>query len=1008
MLRVRGPLLLACLLSCTTTDAQQYDLRTLSLEEGLPSATVNALCEDADGFLWVGTAQGAARSEGLRFESFGRLQGLPDDQATALAASRDGDVYIGCANGAVAKWAGGSMRTIAPADAHAGAVRSLVAGLGEAWWADALGIVRWRLKGVQRYGVAQGLPNTPVRVLIRDSHWRMMAGTDSGVFVLRGEQWEAATMNGELPDLHVTALHADSSGVLVGTNSGYLELDTAMRPLPLHQRFAGTYPVALPDARILAILRSRNGDLWFGTPSGLVQLSRTGGYPSLRVMTEANGLGHPLVRTLIQDRSGAIWAGTAFGGVSKFTSDAFIHFTDRDGLRSRTVSAIHRTADGLLWLGTAGGGLGCWNGTTLRVFGKEDGLDDAFVLALGEDAQGSLLVGTGAHGLYRSVGDRFEHVAASRGMNARRVLRIRLDDEGRCWICTDQGLYVDPGDGTFARIEGQEYSTSDAVTNGDTLWASTTNGAYLLPTRMLPWKLRPLAQVPAVHLTSIVRDRAGNLWMGSEGHGLLRLHNGHLDSVTVEAGLATNAVEQVLLDAQENIWLGTRRGIDLLELDVLQEQIIDIQHYGADEGFIGIECFRNAALLDTDSALWFGTVRGATRYDPRRVLDDALEPLVHLTDLRLFYEKPDWKPWCSGTDRRGLPTKLALPHDQNHLTFAFTGISLAYPEKVRYRYMLEGHDPDWSPITATDRVTYSNMPSGDYTFKVMARNASGVWTEQPVSYAFTIAPPFWATTPFRVGGGSALLLGFFGFVRLRTRRLRLERERLERIVHQRTSELAVEKERSEELLRNILPAATARELKDKGHADAHRYDQCTVLFSDFKGFTTFSSKMDSDTLVAELHHFFGLFDKLCDEHGVEKIKTIGDAYMCAAGIPSPSPTHALDAVRMAFAMAKAVARSNAERRSRGAQEWPIRIGLHSGPVVAGVVGTRKFAYDIWGDTVNLASRMEANSEAGRINISGPVYAQVMDHIEAQPRGPIKVKGKGEVQMYFALRLKERA
>ena len=138
---------------------------------------------------------------------------------------------------------------------------------------------------------------------------------------------------------------------------------------------------------------------------------------------------------------------------------------------------------------------------------------------------------------------------------------------------------------------------------------------------------------------------------------------------------------------------------------------------------------------------------------------------------------------------------------------------------------------------------------------------------------------FWATTPFRVGGGSALLLGFFGFVRLRTRRLRLERERLERIVRQRTSELAVEKERSEELLRNILPAATARELKDKGHADAHRYEQCTVLFSDFKGFTTFSSKMDSDTLVAELHHFFGLFDKLCDEHGVEKIKTIGDAYM---------------------------------------------------------------------------------------------------------------------------------
>jgi adenylate cyclase len=178
-----------------------------------------------------------------------------------------------------------------------------------------------------------------------------------------------------------------------------------------------------------------------------------------------------------------------------------------------------------------------------------------------------------------------------------------------------------------------------------------------------------------------------------------------------------------------------------------------------------------------------------------------------------------------------------------------------------------------------------------------------------------------------------------------------------------------------------------------------------VLFSDFKGFTNFSSRMDSDTLVAELDHYFRLFDQLCEEHGIEKIKTIGDAYMCAAGIPEPSATHALNAVLMALGMLRAVARSNAERESKGLQTWPVRIGLHSGPVVAGVVGQKKFAYDIWGDTVNLASRMESNGEAGHLNISGPVYAQVMDYVETVPRGPIQVKGKGQVQMYFVLRLK---
>jgi hypothetical protein len=127
--------------------------------------------------------------------------------------------------------------------------------------------------------------------------------------------------------------------------------------------------------------------------------------------------------------------------------------------------------------------------------------------------------------------------------------------------------------------------------------------------------------------------------------------------------------------------------------------------------------------------------------------------------------------------------------------------------------------------------------------------------------------------------------------------------------------------------------------------------------------------------------------------------------MCAAGLPQPNAAHALDAILMAFGMIEAVERSNAERRAKGIQEWPVRIGLHSGPLVAGVVGTRKFAYDIWGDTVNLASRMESNGEAGMVNISGPLFAQVMEYTEVRPRGPIMVKGKGEVQMYFALRLK---
>ncbi len=982
--------------------AQQYNLRTYSLEQGLPSSSVNALCEDADGYLWIGTAQGAARSDGLRFEGYTRQQGLPHDQVTALAAAPDGSVWMGFGNGALGRWQRGAISVV-----HEGpgpAVRAVMAAGDAIWWATSgNGVWQWRDDRPFQHGPSNGLASLNALALASDGRGRPVCGTDSGLFVLDGGQWRPVARYA-LPHRRVQALFADDDGLVVATANGFLELDTALSTLAPELRFTGSFPLSLPESDLQAALRTHDGDLWFGTPGGLLHLSRAGGFPTITAMREANGLGHDLVRCLMQDRSGAVWIGTGFGGLSKFTNDAFLHFTDRDGLGSRTVSAVHRTPDGRLWLGTAGGGLSSWDGRGLRHYGASEGLPDAFVIALGEDVEGFLLAGTASNGLWRYDERRFHRISA--GIEGQRVFAIHLDGEGRNWVGTERGLHVNPGDGRFARVIGCDLPVASMASSGDTLWAATADGLYALNTRRMPWIMQPVQRLPRVSMTCIARDTPGNLWIGTEAHGLYRLQGSRADSIQPADGLASSAVEQVLLDGVENVWLGTRRGIHMLELDAMQERVLRIHSYGTDDGFIGAECFRNACLFDSDSSLWFGTVRGATRHLPQRIAPDEREPRIHLTDLRLFFEKPDWSAWSKGIDRNGLPMGLQLPHDRNHLTFGFTGISLAFPERVRYRYILEGHDPDWSPITATDRVTYSNIPPGEYTFKVMARNATGVWTEEPVAFAFRIEPPLWQTNGFRAAGGAALLLGFLGFVRLRERRLRRDRERLERTVQQRTRELAVEKDRSEELLRNILPASTAAELKAKGRADARRYEHCTVLFSDFKGFTTFSSRMDSDTLVSELHHYFSLFDKLCAEHGLEKIKTIGDAYMCAAGLPDPSPNHALRALLMAFGMVDAVERSNAERRAKGLQEWPIRIGLHSGPVVAGVVGKRKFAYDIWGDTVNLASRMEANSEAGRINISGPVYAQVMDCIEAMPRGPIKVKGKGEVQMYFALRLKK--
>ena len=981
--------------------AQRYDLRNFSLEDGLPSASVNALCEDRDGFLWVATDEGAARTDGLRTILVGRRQGLPVDGVTALHCSRDGRVWLGLRNGTVGAWRAGHLEvTRLPEGMPKAPVRAMVHD-GHALWVATMGNGVMRLEDGATAAMPwrSGLEHDNVRALVMDARGRLVAGTDSGLYRLHGARWQRLDP-AQLPHPQVLALHADSIGLLVGTYNGYAELDTAARPLPTRDRFAGVFPITLPDARILAIMRARNGDLWLGTPAGMLHLAKRGGQPYLKSIAEANGLGHDLVRCLLQDRSGAVWAGTAFGGVSKFISDAFMHFTDRDGLGSRIVSAIHRTPDGMLWFGTVGGGLARWDGQRVQPMGRADGLTDPYVLALGEDRAGHLLVGTGTQGVFRvDNGHLVPHA-----LPGLRVNTLRIDAQERVWYGTDKGLYADLGDGRPVHIGPLRLPVHGLASTEDTLWATTAQGLFMVNTRRLPWRIEAVPTLPAITMTDIRRDGRGNLWIGTEGHGLYRLFGQQVDSLGTADGLSSHSVEQVLLDAYEDVWLGTRRGIDHLQLDELQERVIRIVNHGADEGFVGIETFRNAGMLDSDSTLWFGTVRGATRYDPRRTLTEANEPQVHLTDMRLFFEHVDWRPWAREISPEGLPEGLVLPHDRNHLTFGFTGISLAYPERVRFSYILEGHDPEWTLNTSLDRVTYSNIPPGEYVFRVEAGNGRG-WTTEPVSFAFRIAPPFWATTPFRLGAGLFALAGIGGYIRMRERRLRKDRERLERMVATRTRELATEKDRSEKLLLNILPATTAHELMSKGVAEARRYESCSVLFSDFKGFTGFSSLMDSETLVAELDHFFRLFDRLCARYGLEKIKTIGDAYMCAAGLPDPSDTHALDAVLMGLGMVQAVEESNAERRAKGMQEWPIRIGIHSGPLVAGVVGEKKFQYDIWGDTVNLASRMEANSAPGEVNISGATYARVMDYVEVIPRGPIHVKGKGELNMYYVKGLK---
>jgi class 3 adenylate cyclase len=217
--------------------------------------------------------------------------------------------------------------------------------------------------------------------------------------------------------------------------------------------------------------------------------------------------------------------------------------------------------------------------------------------------------------------------------------------------------------------------------------------------------------------------------------------------------------------------------------------------------------------------------------------------------------------------------------------------------------------------------------------------------------------------------------------------------------------ISKEKKRSEELLLNILPSEVAEELKAKGSAEAVHIDQVTVLFTDFMGFTAISETLSPQELVYDLNNCFSAFDRITEKYGIEKIKTIGDAYMAAGGLPTPNTTHATNVINAAFEMRDFIAEVKMQKMNAGLPYFEIRIGIHTGPVVAGIVGVKKFSYDIWGDTVNTASRMESSGEVGQINISQSTYELLKDTLDYtfESRGKIQAKGKGEMEMYFANR-----
>ncbi|MCH8317684.1 MAG: hypothetical protein IIA88_04200, partial [Bacteroidetes bacterium] len=563
----------------------------------------------------------------------------------------------------------------------------------------------------------------------------------------------------------------------------------------------------LGNNRIWSLMQDREGNLWVGTYGGGVSklISRT-----YKIFNKNNGLSDDFIWSVIQDKNQNIWVGTNGGGVSVIpfrnvsgvNIDKFPTLNEKAGLADNRVYYMYEDPQSNIWLGTGGGltivSYNQVDGTIkiIKSFTMKDGLIDHRVRTIFEDKQGDIWIGTNegisiirSENLKYAVNPftsgknkgMFENLTIDQGLIHSLVYSICEDKHGNIWIGTGGGVSKlvksppkSPRRGDFSNALPQGKSDGKIPPSGGFRGASFFE-YFTIKDGLVNNDVR-----------TVLEGKNGKLWFGTGGGiSIYDPKSNKFKNITSLDGLSSERLYFMHFDDDNNLWIGTNIGLDKFDLGgYRKKKRAMIKHLTYLDDFIEIETNTNAVCEDNEGNLWFGTINGLVKYNPRaNPPKNTLEPLTHITNIK-----------TSGQDTI-LPQNAILPHYLNYLAFQYIGISLTMPEKVRYQYKLEGLDEKWSLITQETYAAFTNLSPGEYTFKVRACNNDGVWNKKPTSFSFVITPAFWQTWWF-YGFCSAIgILVFISFIKIREKNLIKEKKILERKVKINTDKVIQQKEK---------------------------------------------------------------------------------------------------------------------------------------------------------------------------------------------------------------------
>jgi ligand-binding sensor domain-containing protein len=756
-----------------STPLPQYGHDVWTSDSGLPQNSITAILQTRDGYLWLGTQEGLARFDGVRFTTFDsrNTPAFRDDWVVTLLEARDGTLWVGTVAG-LARMRGGEFLPPLEGPLGSAMIEALHEGRdGSLWVSSEAGVFRLRDGRAASYGLEQGLPGPRTRAFATDASGTLWAAGPWGVARLDSDRFEAWTVAQGFP-AGVFALAPDGDGGMwAGTSKGLAHVRG--RDVTLWSEAAGVSP---PVARVL--YSDRDGNLWLGTENGLLRF-RDGKFVR-HGMRE--GLSSDRVLSIAEDREGSLWIGTSDGGLNRIKEQRIAIFTTRDGLSDEKMWSVFEDREGNLWAGTAEGVLNRLVPGTDR-FAPFVSLG-ASVMCIAEDASGALWIGTRGGGLVRLVGRRITRFGAADGISSSFVSSVLVSRSGEVWVGTMGGGLNRYSHGRWTSWHAKDGLGSDGVFSifedrDGALWVGTFGGGVVRVRNGSLTRFTTADGLAHDVVMSAYQDSEGTYWFATRG-GLSRYSGGRFTTYRQREGIFHDAAQRVIEDGRGYLWLTSNRGVFRVLLSELEDaaasasappaageaprRIAERVTFTTAIGMIRAECngTQQGALRGRDGRLWFPTVKGLAMADPARIELNPVAPSVVIEHV-LADGRPAAGP--------------SLPVETRRLELQYTALALRYPHDVRFRYRLEGFDRDWVDAGTRRSAWYTNLPPGRYRFRVRAANEDGVWNEAGAAVPLEIPRRFTQTAAFRALVALALAALGTLLYRLRVRRLEI-RERL--------------------------------------------------------------------------------------------------------------------------------------------------------------------------------------------------------------------------------------